>query len=274
MPQTSSPTVYCCVRILQQSGLILSAHVSALGWPTPDGAWLMQGKGKGKEGSARQKQPLFKMGPVEDTFTTERRAAGRAQKMEDPETKADSSPPNYRSSGEAALQPKWRNQSDLESQDSDGTTPSPRSTLCRLESPPLSPSWGLPEPSQQSPPAGTVDSQQDAPGVDLPNRPPPIHTSPTAPVTPKTSPYSAELCTGYAPFYPEAVEVRSTGLGERCSSYTALPTLAGSPKKGMRRSKSSIDCRCLPPRPRPGVCPPLPLAPARGAQGDGWLVVV
>lgn len=197
-------------------------------------------------------QPLFKMGPVEDTFTTERRAAGRAQKMEGPETKAGSSASDHGCRGEAAPQPKWRSQYDLESQDSDGATPSPRSTLYRLESPPLSPSWGLPETSQQSPPPCTADCQQDEAAGDLPNRPPPIHT---ALLTPKTSPYSAELRTGYAPFFPEAVEARSNGLGERCSSYTALHTLAGSPKKGMRRSKSSIDCTCLPPRPRPGVRP-------------------
>jgi hypothetical protein len=136
--------------------------------------------------------------------------------------------------------------------DKDGGVASPRSILDRLDSPPPSPPWAD-QPHEYSDGQrefAHVDGAVVMNSTDLPTPPPPILTSPAGP---KKSPYSSELCTAYAPFYPDAVE--APGLGDRCKSYTSLSALASTPVKGLRRIKSSVDCRLLPPRPRPGVRP-------------------
>eukprot|EP00884_Botryococcus_braunii_P006586 jgi/Botrbrau1/15929/Bobra.0253s0004.1 len=221
-------------------------------------------------------QPLFRVGPVEDTFSNRRAAGGpicRVQSGEDarahqqeedarthpheevarmhPQGGAKTHRENSSRGSSCRKQERgvlrYACSANMEQADTDGGSPSPRSTLDRLDSPPPSPPWAL-DSHEDSEAAGVSGPMFGVPAVDLPAPPPPIHTVPPAL---KKSPYSAELRTEYAPFKPEP-EVKP-GLGDRCKSYSSLSALAGTPTKGLRRSKSSVDCRLRPPLPRPGI---------------------
>lgn len=214
--------------------------------------------------SSHRQQPLFKVGPVEDTFSNRRAAGGPISRghpgedaMTHPHDGAKACPENDGGGSSCCKQKggvlQFGCRGAMEQADSDGGVPSPRSILDRLDSPPPSPPWALESHEDSgavsvSGPMFGVPSMDSASAVDLPTPPPPIHT-----VLPalKKSPYSAELRTEYAPFNPELED--KPGLGDRCKSYTALSALAGTSARGLRRIKSSIDCRLRPPLPRPGV---------------------
>jgi hypothetical protein len=90
----------------------------------------------------------------------------------------------------------------------------------------------------------------------LPSPPPSPTRDQLSPVmSPKKSPYSAELRTHFAPYRPYIRETRPLSLRQRSKSYAVLPQ---DNQGGLRRSQSySAVNRPLPPLPRPAVCPLL-----------------